>query len=89
MEPKLALRGLAVLVERCEPGGEPVRVGHFVHLLSEMAQEEVRVRYAFVPAPGERLGRKMKQESVNGRHGLEFSVHHILATLVQYHFDEK
>lgn len=89
VEAELAVRGRAVLVERREPRGEPVRVGHLVHHLSEMAQEEVRVWYGLVRAPGHRLGREIGQESVDGRHGLEFPAHHVSATLGRYYLDEK
>ena len=65
MEAEFVLRGLAVLVERCQLGGESVRVGHFVDHLSEFAQEEVRVRYGFVRSPGYRLRREVRQECVD------------------------
>ena len=89
MEAEFVLRGLAVLVERCQPGGESVRVWHFVDHLSEFAQEEVRVRYGLVRSPGYRLRREVRQERVDCGHRLEFPMHHVLATLFGYELNKK
>ena len=51
--------------------GESVLVWHFVHRLSEFAQEDVCVRHSFVRSPGYRLRREVRQERVDSGHRIE------------------
>lgn len=89
MEPELPRWRLAVLVQRRKLGGEFMGIRHFIHHISILTQEGLGVWYALVGSPCNQCGCKIRQQFVDGFHGLEFAVQHILAELLGEDFNKE